>query len=118
MRRDQLIHSLGESFELTSSSQHATGMWQGCEVIVASERIVGPMDEKRVFGRRQYFSFVAPAAGMFLWLKVHFKDHPAMARGVDAETLEMQLWIKLAEAGLLIARECIRSKYELLLTMI
>jgi hypothetical protein len=26
------------------------------------------MSEKRVFGRRRYFSFVPPAAGMFIWV--------------------------------------------------
>jgi aromatic amino acid aminotransferase I len=103
MRRDQFIKCLGESFEVTSSSQHATGMWEGCDVLVASEKIVGPLDEKRIFGRQQYFSFVPPAAGMFIWMKVDFKNHPATLRGEDPESLEMQLWVKLAEGGLLIA---------------
>jgi aromatic amino acid aminotransferase I len=74
-------------------------------VLTASEKILGPMDEKRVFGRRQYFSFVPPGAGMFIWMKINLKDHPSFIRGDEnEETLEQKFFVELAEAGLLIGR--------------
>lgn len=106
MRRNQFIKSLADAFEVTPAPRLATGMWSGCDVLVASEKILssGTTDEKRVFGRKQYFSYVPPAAGMFIWIKVHFAEHPAVLRGDEDElTLEMKLFIALAEAGVLIA---------------
>jgi len=47
------------------------------------------------------FSFVAPTAGMFVWLKVHLYNHPAYSPDTPApkspeESLEYQLWEDLA----------------------
>jgi aromatic amino acid aminotransferase I len=68
------------------------------------------------------FSFVPPSAGMFIWvshsigllqnmyfmifwgidkIRMHFEDCPVGSP--EKESLEIQLWTRLAEAGLLIA---------------
>jgi hypothetical protein len=102
-RRDCFIRAVADSFELHEAATPTVGAWRGCRVLAAHAKIQRkPNDEKRVFGRTQYFSFVPPAAGMFVWLKMHFDAHPAFVRGEeDGQTLEMKFWVKLAEAGVL-----------------
>jgi len=39
---------------------------------------------------------------MFIWLKFYFHSHPEFGK-TPTETLEIQLWEKLAEAGVLVA---------------
>lgn len=70
MRRDLIIDCFAEEFDLDISPRLAVGVWEGCDVFIASEKVLGrEMSEKKVFGRKQYFSFVPPAAGMFLWVR-------------------------------------------------
>lgn len=39
---------------------------------------------------------------MFVWMKLHFENHPTISlHGVDS--LELQLWELLAQAGVLVA---------------
>ena len=68
-RRDQLIDLLNAKFHLrTTTSEHH--FWKGCVVYDAYPR-TGDLDEKcDTFGRVKHFSFVAPSAGMFLWVSI------------------------------------------------
>lgn len=71
MRRDLFIDALADEFDLHITPRLAVGVWEGCDVLVASEKIQGgEMSEKKVFGRKQFFSFVPPAAGMFVWVRL------------------------------------------------
>jgi len=103
MRRDLFIDALADEFDLQITPRLAVGVWEGCDVLVASEKIQGgEMSEKKVFGRKQFFSFVPPAAGMFVWLKLHFDGHRDLVAGKETEeSLEMKLWEEIAEAGVL-----------------
>ena len=87
------------------------------------------VSEKQVFsfGDKPLFSFVAPSSGMFVWvsphissllplalrihisisrdgfqLKIHFENHPSFTAPEDKVTLEVKLWEKIADAGVLI----------------
>lgn len=84
--------------------RHATSslaLWKGWTVYEAySKPSGGFMSEKKA--RVKVLSFVPPTSGMFLWLKVHFENHPAFKEEGE-ETLEIKLWTKLAEAGLVIS---------------
>ncbi|TFK55669.1 PLP-dependent transferase [Heliocybe sulcata] len=101
-RRDFIIDALADEFDLDlspSSSAHAVGPWRGANVYVAKEKWQGT-EKFAATGRKPLFSFVPPTSGMFIWLKVHFENHPAYAAGDDS--LEMKLWVAIAEAGLVI----------------
>lgn len=117
-RRDHFIDLLRAKFHtLTSVSEH--GFWKGCTVYDAYPKI-GTLSEKfGAFGQVKYFSFVAPSAGMFIWvsvscssrrqlgltrtqLKFYFHSHPEFGK-TSTETLEIRLWEELAKAGVLLA---------------
>ncbi|EPQ59207.1 PLP-dependent transferase [Gloeophyllum trabeum ATCC 11539] len=102
-RRDFFIDAFAEEFDLDLSTGQS-GAWRGCDVYLATEKVkpTGEMSEKfALTARRPLFSFVPPTSGMFVWLKVHFENHPKFRKGDDSN--EMKLWIALAESGLLIA---------------
>lgn len=117
-RRDFLIDSLSEEFHLKRTIGQQ-GVWKGMDVYEASanHRSLGIHAEKFEIGCKM-FSFVPPTSGMFLWVNihtiqnlrwlmfsqvtVHFDTLPSFTEG-DEETLEMQLWTKLADAGVLVA---------------
>ncbi|EIN10771.1 PLP-dependent transferase [Punctularia strigosozonata HHB-11173 SS5] len=101
-RRDHFIDCLADEFQLTRTSNHGVNAWVGCNVYSASDKILSATDEKQIFGRRRYFSFVPPSAGMFIWLKMDFSSHPRLAAEGE-QSLEMKLWAALAEAGVLIS---------------
>jgi len=100
-RRDHFIDLLHAKFHIRASvSEHS--YWKGCTVYDAYPK-TGDFSEKYgTFGQTKHFSFVAPAAGMFVWLKFYFDSHPEFGKK-SAETLEMQLWEKFAKGGVLLA---------------
>ncbi|OBZ70291.1 Aromatic amino acid aminotransferase C56E4.03 [Grifola frondosa] len=102
IRRDFFIDSLADEFHLQQSLAHE-GAWAGCTVLTArpKPKNYGPLIEKDALGSKKMFSFVPPTAGMFVWIKIHFENHPSFKPG-DEDTLEMQLWTKIADAGVLI----------------
>ncbi|KAI0650413.1 PLP-dependent transferase [Trametes meyenii] len=102
VRRDFLIDSLAEEFHLRMSLGSA-GSRAGCIVYIASGKPQrdAEMTEKFALNDKPYFSFVPPSAGMFIWLKMHFENVQGFRAG-DEDTLELKLWTKLAEAGVLI----------------
>lgn len=101
-RRDFIIDALAEEFNL-KQSLGTTGSWAGLTVLSASAKPRGlaAMSEKFALGQQPYFSLVPPAAGMFLWLKIHFENVRGFKQG-DEASLELKLWTKLAEAGVLV----------------
>lgn len=99
IRRNHLIDSIGEEFDLSSSYAHQ-GIWRGTNYYTATPK-AKQMSEK--FGNKPMFSFVAPTAGMFLWVKIHLENCPRQLRGDEDELpLEVQLWAAIAEAGVLL----------------
>ncbi|PPQ94958.1 hypothetical protein CVT25_003930 [Psilocybe cyanescens] len=96
-RRNYFIDGLLDKFHLELASTPQT-LFPGSVRYIASDRS-GYFNEKG--SRKPLFSFVPPSSGMFVWLQFHFEDHPKF-KELGEETLEMQLWIKLAEGGLLI----------------
>ncbi|KAJ7047399.1 pyridoxal phosphate-dependent transferase [Mycena alexandri] len=101
LRRDYFVDALAEEFQLTVAPGTA-GMWEGCQVYTGSAKpkrsVTGYFNEKAPISS-PLFSFVPPTSGMFVWLKIHFDQHPSIA--TTAKDLEMKLWIELAEAGVL-----------------
>jgi aromatic amino acid aminotransferase I len=117
-RRDHFIDLLRAKFHtLTSVSEH--NFWKGCTVYDAYLE-TGSLSEKTgAFEKAKCFSFVAPSAGMFIWvsascafrrqlgltytqLKFYFDSHPKFGKK-SVETLEMHLWEEFAKAGVLVA---------------
>ncbi|TFY60507.1 hypothetical protein EVG20_g7392 [Dentipellis fragilis] len=112
-RRDLFVDLLSEEFDLQRAvGTHELGAWHGQTVYTAYVKqrggaLWGSRSEKASVGLGgPLFSFVPPSSGMFVWVKVHFKERAASANAngpVGEDTLEMKLWIKLAEAGVLMA---------------
>ncbi|KAJ7744473.1 pyridoxal phosphate-dependent transferase [Mycena maculata] len=103
LRRDFFVDCLGEEFHLTVAPG-TVGLWEGCDVYSAfvkpTRSLTGYFNEKAPLGNA-LFSFSPPTSGMFVWLKLHFDQHPAFST-MSSKDLEMKLWIELAEAGLLV----------------
>ncbi|KAJ7180012.1 pyridoxal phosphate-dependent transferase [Mycena crocata] len=103
LRRNTLLDCLAEEFQMTVTAS-TTGMWEGCQVYSGSVKpkrsINGYFNEKAPMST-PLFSFVPPTSGMFVWIKVHFDQHPEFT-SLGSESLEMKLWIEFAEAGLLL----------------
>ncbi|KAI0921014.1 hypothetical protein AcW1_004869 [Taiwanofungus camphoratus] len=100
-RRDFFIDCLADEFHLESSPSDL-GVWRGHDIYTAYAR---PSRQLLILEKGygvKMFSFVPPTSGMFIWVVVHFENLPAI-RSDPEESPEMQLWTKLAEAGLLIA---------------
>ncbi|KAF7301640.1 Aminotran-1-2 domain-containing protein [Mycena indigotica] len=101
LRRDFLVDCFANEFQLITTS--GTDMWAGCQVFNGS---VKPKSTTHFFNEKvplstPIFSFVPPTSGMFVWLKVHFTEHPAYST-LGVKELETKLFIEFAEAGLLI----------------
>ncbi|KAF9782205.1 PLP-dependent transferase [Thelephora terrestris] len=100
-RRDHFIDLLRAKFHtLTSVSEH--NFWKGCTVYDAYLETGSPSEKTGAFEKVKCFSFVAPSAGMFIWLKFYFDSHPKFGKK-SVETLEMHLWEELAKAEVLVA---------------
>ncbi|RDX53764.1 PLP-dependent transferase [Lentinus brumalis] len=103
-RRDFLLDALREEFHM-QVSVGTTSSWKGCTVYTASAKPKtgsSRMLEKRAYGSKALFSLVPPTSGMFVWLKLHFENVPGFQPDEEPNTMEMKLWVKLAEAGVLI----------------
>ncbi|KAJ7368276.1 pyridoxal phosphate-dependent transferase [Mycena albidolilacea] len=102
MRRDFFVDCLAEEFQLTVAPGLTGSMWEGSQVYHGFAKpqrsLTGYFNEKTPTMSNRLFSFVPPTSGMFL--KVHFDQHPSFAT-LGAESLEMKLWIEIAEAGVL-----------------
>ncbi|KAH8094916.1 PLP-dependent transferase [Cristinia sonorae] len=98
VRRNFLLDTLASEFHLRPTLG-VQGIWKGLEVFVAYAKPDG--SEKFGYGNK-LFSIVPPTSGMFLWVKLHFDDLHNFQPG-DEESLEMQMFIKLAESGVIVA---------------
>jgi len=68
-RRDYLIDLLNAKFYIrTSASDH--NFWKGCTVYDVYAKTGELSKEYDTFGQVKHFSFVAPSAGMFIWVGV------------------------------------------------
>ena len=66
-RRDHFIDLLNAKFHIrNSTSEHS--FWNGCTVYDAYPKTGGVGEKYGSFGKAKYFSFTAPAAGMFIWV--------------------------------------------------
>ncbi|EPS98782.1 hypothetical protein FOMPIDRAFT_1024508 [Fomitopsis schrenkii] len=104
-RRDWFIDCLSEELHLEATTSSDVSFWKNSVVYDAYPKRSNSwmMSEKGSVGTK-LFSFVPPTAGMFIWIKVHFNNIPAYRRGgQDEESPEIQLWTKIADAGVLIA---------------
>ncbi|KAJ7228693.1 pyridoxal phosphate-dependent transferase [Mycena pura] len=105
IRRDFMVDCMAEDFHLTVAPG-TEGIWEGCQVYSAftkpNRSVTGYFNEKTPPSSNALFDFVPPTAGMFIWLKVHFDQHPSFVT-LGVKELENKLWIELAEAGLLLA---------------
>ncbi|KAH7930638.1 PLP-dependent transferase [Leucogyrophana mollusca] len=90
-RRDFFLDCLAEEFHLRITPASG-GVWGGTDVYTATA--------KRGEKPGVMFSFVPPTAGMFVWMTLHVENH-ARFSAENQEPLEMELWTRLAEAGVL-----------------
>ncbi|KAL0579527.1 hypothetical protein V5O48_002456 [Marasmius crinis-equi] len=98
-RRDDFVDCLAEQFSLRETVR-TEGHLEGCTVYEASLRAQNIfVDDKTP--HVAVLSFVPPTSGMFVWLEVHFENHPLFGT-LETTTLEMKLWTDLAEAGLVL----------------
>ncbi|KAH8118799.1 PLP-dependent transferase [Phellopilus nigrolimitatus] len=105
-RRDFFVDALCTQFDVRSAYV-GQGAWAGCTALVARPRLPSKgkgVDEKTAFGAEEkpLFSFVPPSAGMFVWLKIHFENHPSFTGPQDKAVLETKLWTQLGDAGVLV----------------
>ncbi|KAF5370081.1 hypothetical protein D9758_001083 [Tetrapyrgos nigripes] len=101
-RRDYLVDCLADEFHLrpvvgTHGYRAGTIMYEAS--LKPPKGIFVDFKEKDTLYSR-IFSLVPPTAGMFVWLEMHFDDHPSFAE-LGYKKLEMKLWIALVEAGIL-----------------
>ena len=96
-RRDFFVDCLEEEFELLPEAGTAS------ELLCAYPRGVSPDEKMRT--RRPLLSFVPPSSGMFVWVKLYFGDVPDKRDESDGSVLtpERQFWVRLTEAGVLVA---------------
>ncbi|KAK4047631.1 hypothetical protein OIV83_005289 [Microbotryomycetes sp. JL201] len=59
-------------------------------------------DDEKSGHRAPLLSFVAPQGGMFVWLRVHFSNHPSFPRLSTAQLIA-RLWEQFAESNVLVA---------------
>ncbi|KDQ31486.1 hypothetical protein PLEOSDRAFT_1036482 [Pleurotus ostreatus PC15] len=110
LRRDFILDCLGDEFYLKLHYE-TSGVWSGCNTYRAYGK--APADvafNEKFTASKPMFSLVPPTSGMYIWasymsastcLQLHLDNHPSFDG--NGETLEMQLWIDLAEAGVLFA---------------
>ncbi|KAJ8701767.1 hypothetical protein PTI98_000520 [Pleurotus ostreatus] len=101
LRRDFILDCLGDEFHLKLHYE-TSGVWSGCDIYRAYGK--APADvafNEKLTTIKPMFSLVPPTSGMYIWLQLHLDNHPSFDG--NGETLEMQLWIDLAEAGVLFA---------------
>ncbi|KAF9247270.1 pyridoxal phosphate-dependent transferase [Melanogaster broomeanus] len=100
-RRDFIIDCFSEEFQIQIGPS-TTDMWSGCTTYHAARKQAGRDHEKYPLQNRTMFSFVPPVAGMFIWIKLHLDQHPSYVPGSE-DSLEMKVFARLAESGVLFA---------------
>ena len=96
-RRDFFIDCFDDEFNMRRSVA-VSGAHQGAVVYEGSLKPL--RGEKFAASGKTLFSFVPPTSGMFVWIKLHFNEHPEVST-LGMKELEMKLWTALAEEGIL-----------------
>ncbi|KAK7061696.1 Aminotran-1-2 domain-containing protein [Favolaschia claudopus] len=101
IRRDFFVDCLVDEFHMTTAPGAMGTMWDGAQVYQGfanpQRSLTGYFSEK-VSTTSPLISFVPPTSGTHV--KIHFDQHPSFGT-MDTETLEMKLFIALAEVGVL-----------------
>ncbi|KAF5331715.1 hypothetical protein D9611_007705 [Ephemerocybe angulata] len=104
VRRDFIIDCLADEFDLRVGVVANSGVdcFTGCDVYTAYPKVKSTriFEEKKLFNDQELLSFVPPTSGMFVWLKLNLEQHPQYG-SKSAKELEWDLWVELAEAGVL-----------------
>jgi len=114
-RRDFMMDCFIDSFDVSLTYSDGKSFIEKMPVYVALAkakpiRRTTLLGEKQ--GRKPIFSFVAPTSGMYIWIKMHFENHPSNLLRSSAnepepdplpDTHENELWLNLANEGLLIS---------------
>ncbi|KIJ70016.1 hypothetical protein HYDPIDRAFT_77313 [Hydnomerulius pinastri MD-312] len=99
-RRNFMVDCFVDEFMLETGPATIEA-WSGCTTYHACYKPkTGALNEKYPLQSRTMFSFVPPIGGMFLWIKLHLDQHPSFVPGSE-ESLEVKLWTRLAESGVL-----------------
>ncbi|GAA5913545.1 uncharacterized protein JCM6883_004449 [Sporobolomyces salmoneus] len=104
---DLLVDSTNAGLETrhsSSSSDASNGMYELYTSTGRDEKgfsLVRTGGEKENGGKK-ILSFVAPEGGMFIWLRIHFSQHPSYGR-LSLSYLLQSLWTDLAEHSVLVA---------------
>lgn len=132
-RRNFFLDCVAERFNVVRAPKAHTARFAGSDVYFAYEKEAPTasasrwLSEKTGFAdprptKAHLFSFVPPTSGMFVWVSIphldqwlyisslffrnqvslNFEGHPKLA-DEGQQSLEMKLWVKLAEAGLLLS---------------
>ncbi|KAF5322822.1 hypothetical protein D9619_000291 [Psilocybe cf. subviscida] len=112
-RRNFFLDCVAERFNVVRAPKAHTARFAGSDVYFAYEKEAPTASASRWFSEKtgfadprptkaHLFSFVPPTSGMFVWVSLNFEGHPKLA-DEGQQSLEMKLWVKLAEAGLLLS---------------
>ena len=107
LRRDFFVDCLMDEFDLSptlASAIPVPGAWAAATGEHAMVFAAYPRGSAQKEKTRPLMSFVAPSAGMFVWVELYFGDVPDQV-DEDGTVLnpERQFWTRLADAGVLTA---------------
>jgi aromatic amino acid aminotransferase I len=99
-RRNTMLDAFADQFELTRGMDTSFPLTTGALVFFGRQKRVWGLDEKKQ--DKVLISFYPPRGGMFIWVKVHFYNHPRFSTDLkkdNTEKLEIELWTALAEGN-------------------
>ncbi|GAA5984700.1 hypothetical protein JCM5350_007921 [Sporobolomyces pararoseus] len=102
-RRDLMVDLLVDSTNAGLEARESEGMYELYTPIARDEKgfsLMRNVGEKE--NEKKILSFVAPQGGMFIWLRVHFAQHPSYGK-LSLSYLLQSLWTDLAEHSVLVA---------------
>ncbi|KAG8759189.1 hypothetical protein FRC11_002411 [Ceratobasidium sp. 423] len=117
-RRDLMLDSLFEASSSGLGVAQNYNLSQGGIIVYdayvkSTGTLCGSLDEKLPSRGKTLFSFSIPNGGMFLWIKLHLKNHREwVPHPAPGSALEVKLWTDLAEAGVMFAPGYIFSTNE------
>nr|XP_031862786.1 uncharacterized protein CI109_001798 [Kwoniella shandongensis]KAA5529858.1 hypothetical protein CI109_001798 [Kwoniella shandongensis] len=108
MRKTWLCDSLADEFDLEFDTHSALFPEKSRTITGYAKRASSAWDEKRGLKGPALITFIPPTAGMFVFLGVHFSEHPDFhaieRKGEDATlVLSQKLWAALADDLVLFA---------------
>ncbi|KAF8192568.1 pyridoxal phosphate-dependent transferase [Pholiota molesta] len=100
-RRNFFLGCIFNKFHVELASASHNTRFPGSEVYLLSKKTPTSWYHNEKSVRKTLVSFVPPSSGMFVWMSLHFDSHPKFKK-FGQESLEMQFWTALADAGLLV----------------